>query len=78
MGRRARKTTAATAERKLATCQLEKELSLIPAPPVEKRRAAPASCSRDLAAVVMTWRRAAQCLSTEVVLVLAIIISLPD
>ena len=42
-------TSAATPERKLATCQAPREVALIAAPPVENRSAAPTICSREIA-----------------------------
>ncbi len=49
--------TAATPERKHATCQAVNVVALIAAPPVEKRKAAPRTCRREraLLALVVSW-----------------------
>src|ERR1700687_2974645 len=50
--------SAAIAERKLATCQLDSVHALMPAPPVEKRTAAPKSCKRGTGAEDIELSRA--------------------
>src|SRR5579871_1364621 len=56
-GKTANSTTAATSDRKLATCQPVNVAALMAAPPVENKKAAAASCRRWRTGAGSIWWR---------------------